>query len=111
MKRRDFLKLFTSIPLVGTLGVSRYAGAQQPPLEEFSQGWTPNPQATEAFVGSLPKVYAEQVEQLVEQDNRESLCNGSRSDQQYHSLPPLPHEINGRLGGTKRKRIVQHALQ
>ena len=74
MKRRDFLKYFSSIPLVGSLGLPRYAVAQEPPPGEFSQGWTPNPRVTEEFSQALPKIYGEQVEQLVEQDdNKDAL--------------------------------------
>lgn len=57
------------MPLAGSPGMTRHAAAQPPSRENFSQGWIPNPRATEAFADSLPKVYAEQVEQLVEQDN------------------------------------------
>ncbi len=71
MKRRDFLKFFASLPMVGVgaLGIPRDAAAQGPPPEEFSQGWVPNPRATEAFSQALPQVYNDQVEALVQQDN------------------------------------------
>ena len=68
MKRRDFLRLISSLPLAGVFGIERKAEAQQPPAE-FAQGWIPNPRATEAFSKSLPPLYSEQVEALVLQDN------------------------------------------
>lgn len=68
MKRRDFLKLFSALPLAGTLGIAGKTRAQEPPAE-FTQGWIPNPRATEEFCRTLPQVYSEQVEELVKQDN------------------------------------------
>lgn len=68
MKRRDFLKLISTIPAAGLLGTPGTTEAQGIP-QEFSQGWIPNPRATAEFSRSLPPLYTEQVEHLVKQDN------------------------------------------
>jgi hypothetical protein len=68
MNRREFLKQLGSVPLLGMVALSGDSLDQEIPFE-FSQGWIPNPRATEEFSQSLPHVYSEQVESLIKQDN------------------------------------------
>jgi hypothetical protein len=68
MKRRDFLKILSTIPLLGVTGFPDHSKSQEIP-PGFAQGWIPNPRVTEEFSRSLPPIYDEQVEALVKQDN------------------------------------------
>lgn len=64
----------------------------------YIQGWEPNPAATEAFVARLPRVYGDQVEELIAQDNDADALNYRALASCLAKEPSLAHWLDERDG-------------